>query len=139
MINERHVLKSDGAWVELRDVHDLRARDRKKVTATMAAVVGFDPETGRPTMADSAAVMEAYQSAVPEAVAALLVAGWEIPYLPDAKLPSLDPDVLGELRLDDYDRLVELVAPARALLMPSSSTDPDDYADPTSPSAPASA
>lgn len=134
----RHVLKSDGAWVELRDVRDLRARDRKKVTAAMTSGVGFDFETNQPTMADPAAVMEAYQSAVPETIAALLVCGWEIPYLPDAKLPVLDMDILGELRLEDYDRLIELVTPARALLMPSSSTDPSEHADPQSPSEPAS-
>jgi hypothetical protein len=138
-MSERHVLKSDGAWVELRDVHDLRARDRKKVSAAMTTGVSFDLDTGRPTMTDPTRVMEAFQNDVPEAIAALLISTWEIPYLPDAKIPSIDPEILGELRLDDYDRLIELIEPARALLLPNSSTDPDDYADPASPSEPASA
>ena len=138
-MSERHVLKSDGAWVEFRDLLDLRARDRKKINAVLTSGVGFDMDTERPTISDPARVMEAYQSDIPEAIAAVLISTWEIPYLPDARIPSIDRDVLGELRLEDYDRLIELIEPARALLMPSDSTDPSGYDDPQSPSEPASA
>lgn len=132
----RHDLVTDGAWVELRDVEDLRAKDRKKVNAIVMSAVSVDLDgevTTGPEMVSL--IMEA----APDAVIGLLVAAWGIPYLPDAQLPCLDVDALGELKLDDYDRLKELVAPAQALLMPHSSNNVDDHADPRSPSEPASA
>ena len=131
----RHALKSDGAWVELRDVEDLRARDRKKVNAIVMSAVSVDLDGNVSTGPEMVSLI---QEAAPDAVIGLLVAGWEIPYLPDAKLPKLDADVLGELKLDDYDRLLELVGPAQALLMPHSSSNVDDFEDPQSPSGPAS-
>jgi hypothetical protein len=131
----RHALKSDGAWVELRDVEDLRARDRKKVDALLMGQVSADLDGN--VSVDRGAV-RAIISEVPEAVAALLVAAWEIPYLPDAKLPSIDAEALDDLRLDDYNRLLELAEPAIRLFMPSSSRNVDDHADPASPSGPAS-
>jgi hypothetical protein len=132
----RHALKSDGAWVELRDVEDLRAKDRKKVEAVIMGAVSFDLETGG-ISADSSA-LERVMSGTSEAVAEVLICAWEIPYLPDAKLPRLDPEALGELRLADYDRVLELIQPAVDLLNPRSSRNPDDHADPQSPSEPAS-
>lgn len=132
----RHDLVTEGAWVELRDVEDLRAKDRKKVNAIVMSAVSVDLDgevTTGPEMVSL--IMEA----APDAVIGLLVAAWEIPYLPDAQLPCLDVDALGELKLDDYDRLKELVAPAQALLMPHSSNNVDDHADPRSPSEPVSA
>jgi len=136
MTNERHILKSDGAWVELKDLLDVRARDRKKVMSVLTAGVQMDINTGG-INADSAKVLQAYESGIPEAVAALLITAWEIPYSPDAKLPSIDVDSIGDLRLDDYDRLMEIIKPAVDLLM-ARPPSPDDYADPTSPSEPAS-
>jgi hypothetical protein len=136
-VSERHVLKSDGAWVELRDLLDVRARDRKKVMAVMTSAIRITDFTTGEMDADTTAVMQAYESGIPEAVAAMLITAWEIPYAPDAKLPHIDVDSLGDLRLDDYDRLMEIIKPAMDLLMPKS-VSPDDYADPTSPSEPAS-
>ena len=135
-MNERHILKSDGAWVELRDLLDVRARDRKKVTGIMTSAVHITDLSTGAMDADADVVMKAYES-IPEVVAALLITAWEIPYAPDAKLPSIDPDSIGDLRLDDYDRLMEIVKPAVDLLM-ARPPSPDDYADPTSPSEPAS-
>jgi hypothetical protein len=132
----RHVLKTDGAWVELRDVEDLRARDRKKVDAVVMSALTVDMETG--AIAANPGALEKVASGTNEAIAAVLISSWEIPYLPDAQLPCIDPDVLGELRLPDYDRLIELIEPAAALLNPRSSSNPDDYDDPQSPSEPAS-
>lgn len=131
----RHSLKSDGAWVELRDVEDLRQRDRKKVNAIVMSAISVDLDGN---VAAGPEMVSLIQEAAPDAVIELLVSGWEIPYLPDAKLPKLDPDVLGELKLDDYDRLLELVTPAQDLLMPHASNNVDDYQDPASPSEPAS-
>lgn len=132
----RHDLVTEGAWVELRDVEDLRARDRKKVDAIISAQILVDLD-GNVTAGPE--LVSAIKDATPDAVAAALVSSWEIPYLPDAPLPRLDADVLGELLLADYDRLLELTQPAMAILMPGDSRDPSEHADPQSPSGPASA
>jgi PAS domain-containing protein len=131
----RHVLKTDGAWVELRDVEDLRGRDRKAVNAIVMAAIQIDDDGN--VIPGSESVSQIVDAA-PEAVAAQLISSWEIPYLPDALIPRLEPENLGELKLEDYDRLRELIDPAVTLLMPRSSKDPSDYDDPTSPSGPAS-
>src|SRR5690606_9184332 len=81
-------------------------------------------------------LVEAIKNAGPEAVPAQLVSSWEIPYLPDLRIPRLDPDAHGELKLAANDRLMELIEPALKLLMPNSSPNVDD---PASPSEPASA
>lgn len=132
----RHVLKTDGAWVELRDVEDLRARDRKAVENAVMSAVEVDMDTGR-IAAGKGAIQQIINGA-PDAVAERLIVGWEIPYMPDAPLPSMDPEQLGELRLDDHRRLMELIEPAVALLMPGRSNNPDDHDNPASPSEPAS-
>jgi hypothetical protein len=132
----RHVLKTDGAWVELRDVEDLRAKDRKAVENAVMSAVEVDMDTGR-IAAGKGAIQQIINGA-PDAVAERLIVGWEIPYLPDAPLPSADPEQLGELRLDDHRRLMELIEPAVNLLMPGRSNNPDDHDDPSSPSEPAS-
>lgn len=131
----RHSLKSDGAWVDLRDIEDLRARDKKKVDALLMGQVRTDLD-GNVELDRGA--LQAIMTGIPDAVASLLVCGWEIPYSPDALLPSIDPDSLDDLRLDDYARLLELVEPAVALFMPHRSDNVDDHADPASPSEPAS-
>jgi hypothetical protein len=132
----RHTLKSDGAWVELRDVEDLRAKDRKAVEAAVMSAIEVDLDTGR--IAAGKGAIQQIMNGAPDAIAARLIVGWELPYLPDAPLPSQDPEQLGELRLDDYRRLMELIDPAVALLMPGRSNNPDDYDNPASPSGPAS-
>lgn len=136
MNTTRHELKTDGAWVELRDVADLRARDRKKVDAVVMSAVTFDMETGAVEASPDA--LEKVASGTNDATAAVLISAWEIPYLPDAPLPRLDAEALGELMLADYDRLMELIRPAVDALNPRSSRNPDDHADPQSPSEPAS-
>jgi hypothetical protein len=133
----RHILKSDGAWVELRDVEDLRARDRKAVEAIVMGAIEVDMDTGR--IAAGRGAVAQIMNGAPDAVATQLITAWEIPYAPDLQLPRLDAEALGELRLDDYRRLMELVEPAVVLLMPGRSNNPDDHADPSSPSEPASA
>jgi hypothetical protein len=131
----RHPLKSDGAWVELRDVEDLRAKDRRAVDAVISAQISVDLDGN---VNAGPELVAAIKDAAPDAVIAAMVSSWEIPYLPEARIPRLDPDNLGELKLDDYDRLKELTEPAMRLLMPRSSENVDDYQDPQSPSGPAS-
>lgn len=133
----RHPLKSSGAWVELRDVEDLRARDRKAVSKIVMSAITFDLDSGEVTAGPDAATRIVDET--PDAVAAQLITSWEIPYLPDARIPRLEPEMLDELLIEDYDRLRELVEPAVALLMPHGSNNVDDHADPQSPSEPASA
>lgn len=133
----RHTLKSDGAWVELRDVEDLRAKDRKAVEAAIMENVEVDLDTGR--IAAGKGAIAQIMNGAPDAVARQLIAAWEIPYAPDAQIPRLDPEALDELRLDDHRMLMELLEPAVALLMPGRSNNPDDHNDPASPSEPASA
>lgn len=133
----RHPLKSDGAWVELRDVEDLRAKDRKAVEATVMDAVELDLDTGR--IAAGKGAIAQIMNGTPDAVAGQLIVAWEIPYTPDLQIPRVDPEALGELRLDDHRRLMELIEPAVNLLMPGRSNNPDDHANPASPSGPASA
>src|SRR5690606_30763981 len=132
----RHVLKTDGAWVELRDIEDLRAKDRRAIDAIITAQIHIDLDGN---VEAGPELVEAIKNAAPEAVATQLISSWEIPYLPDARIPRLDSDALGELKLADYDRLMELIEPALKLLMPNSSRNVDDHGDPASPSEPASA
>ena len=131
----RHSLKSDGAWVELRDIEDLRARDKKKIDALLMGQLSADLD-GNVEL--DRGVVRAILSEVPDAVIAMLVCGWEIPYSPDARLPSIDPESVDDLRLDDYNRLLELIEPALALFMPGRSDNVDDHANPASPSEPVS-
>jgi hypothetical protein len=135
----RHALKSDGAWVELRDIDDLRKRDRKKVDALINGAVEIEvDEDGEVTTTPSKGAVLSIMNGVPDVVATLLITAWELPYAPDAQLPSIDPEALDELRLDDHARLMELVDPVVALFMPGRSNNPDDYEKPASPSEPAS-
>lgn len=131
----QHSLKSDGAWVELRDVEDLRAKDAKAVENAVMSAIEVDIDTGR-VAAGKGAISQIVNGA-PEAVAVQLVVAWYIPYLPDAPLPRLNPEILGELSLADHRRLMELIEPAVAMLMPGRSNNPDDHNKPASPSEPA--
>jgi hypothetical protein len=131
----RHVLKTDDAWVELRDIEDLRARDKKRVNAIVADLVTVDMEGNVDT---GPHVIRRIMQDVPDVVAGLLITSWSIPYMPDVKIPSIDPEALDELKLDDYSRLLELVEPVVSLMMPNSSKNVDDFERPESPSEPAS-
>ena len=119
----RHELPS-GGWVELRDVDTLRARDRKNVMRNV-----HDPEDGRTI----ASLIE-----MGDGVLAMMVTAWELPYLENAPLPSVDLSVLEELTLPDETELQRLCAPAAKLVVTRSEPDPSDHDDPTSPTAPAS-
>lgn len=132
----RHELVTPGAWVELRDVDDLRGRDRDAVWAAMGSGLTLNAD-GRPVMSEASRVLTA-GSVTSNTIAGLLVERWEAPYLGGGPQPSPSAAQIGELKLKDLDRLLELVEPAVTLLMPSSATDPDDYGDELSPSGPAS-
>lgn len=133
-IEGMHDLSTEGACVQLRDVSDVRARDRKATLRALSKFVTLD-ENGDITESsfDPGNLITA-ASDIAEAVASMLLVGWDIPYLNVA--PSLD--AIGDLKTDDYDRLLELVEPAVRLFLPSSSNNVDDHGDEQSPSVPAS-
>jgi hypothetical protein len=131
-LSERH-----GSWVEMRSADDVRSRDRDEITRSMYAGMTVDTETGK-IEAPSGEAVAAAGLGIPKRIAALLITAWEIPYLPDAPIPSIEPLTLDYLRADDMDQLEKLIEPARALLMPKS-VDPSDHADPQSPFEPGSA
>jgi hypothetical protein len=112
-----------GGWVELKNVEDLKARDKK---AVLSAVKVADPERPMGVNIDS----------VDNLVVAVLIA-WEVPYLPGAALPSQDRTVLDELSIADYDELNELTLPLVSALFPAKVT-VDDHQVPDSPTVPES-
>lgn len=129
----RHDL-TDGAWVVLKPVEHVRARDRKAALVALAGAATMDTD-GEITVAGFAAVLGA-SSDLAEAVAAMLLTEWSIPYLPDVP-PSLV--AVGDLRTPDYDALLTLIEPSLKLFLPASSAKVDDHQDPASPSGPVSA
>jgi len=139
----RHVLKSDGAWVDLRDVSLVRAGERKQAMnlAFTAARLsgGSDAEPSIGTLIDMLGATTDFA----ETCAAAVLVKWFVPYLNEAPVELDRRNLAGtvaqinDLTGDDYDRLMELAGPAAAALMPRVST-PDDVDNPSSPSAPAS-
>ncbi len=112
-----------GGWAQLRDPRTLRAKDKKRALSNIKdherlIAAGFD---------------------VAEGLIAMLVIAWQIPYLPNAPLPSEEISILGELEIPDSDKLTEAIEPARRLLFPDTSSSVDDADQSGSPTGPASA
>jgi hypothetical protein len=103
-MGQRHALATEGSWVELRDVNELRAGDQMDINAAM-------DDDATPRMR----VVQMYN-----ALATVLVQNWSLP-LP---IPSQAPgtkDSSGSLRLmeiKDYEALKTLVAPALDVVFP---------------------
>lgn len=137
----RHSLKSDGAWVDLRDVSLVRASERK-AAMNKAYEAARHAGGAEPSIEGIIAVIGATTDFA-EIVAAALLVKWFVPYLNEAPTDLDRRNLTGtvaqinDLTGDDYDRLLELIAPAAEVLMPRVST-PDDVDDPSSPSEPAS-
>ena len=120
-MSDKHPLVSEGSWVELRDPHELRAGDKRHVLRAVT-----DPER----------VLAAGLDIV-DGLICMMVVNWQLP--DDLPLPSQSAGVLDLLRIPDYDRLCELVEPARQLLFPEASTPPQNQEqakDPTTPTLP---
>jgi uncharacterized membrane-anchored protein len=142
----RHVLKSDGSWVDLRDVSLVRAGERKAAMAHIYAAARQAPADGETPSMDSLIAMIGASTEFAEFVAATLIVRW---YVPDLHEEAGGPQTIdrrnlagtvaaiNDLRGDDYDRLLELAIPAIEALSPRSIT-PDDVDNPASPSEPAS-
>lgn len=136
----RHELATEGAWVELRDDSDLRAKDRKKIMAAMFGGVNLG-ETGQLDTLNLGAAYGGTLAAANVAAAALITA-WYVPYLTDSTsyLPRDRPDLLDDLKVPDDDILTELVAPVVSRMIKSSQgVSPADVNVPNSPTAPVSA
>lgn len=124
-----------GAKVTIRDVDTLKARDSKVLMGKMSASAqGVDTDNDE-------ALAEAGIGVFDELIA-LLVTDWDIPYpTEDGRpwlLPKIDHTLIDELTGADYGALMSIVKPAQEVLMPQK-TDPSEYEDLDSPTAPANA
>jgi hypothetical protein len=138
MGDTKHNLVTKGAWVKLRAFEDLRAKHRKRALAGRLGAMQLDPNTGKPTSIEARVAILAGMN-LAEDVAAMLITEWNIPYLPGAQLPNDNPELIGELTIEDNNRLLELTEEIRKKLIADRKTvDPSDYADPDSPSKPGS-
>ncbi|MFI8459025.1 hypothetical protein [Kitasatospora sp. NPDC085464] len=123
-MSEQHPLASPDSWVVLRDPKELKAGAKKRILRSVQ---------------DSASNISMGLD-VADGLMALLVENWQLPRpLP---LPSVSPDSLDLMEIEDYDKLAELIRPAQQLLFPGN-PDPTDAkdqaaqeADPASPTAP---
>lgn len=135
LIGEKITLPS-GGWVLFRDVTKLRSKHQKLImrAGARAQDTAQGPEAG--------GIERGW--ATTEALLTFLILSWSLPYEPDPDnparewiLPSVDPTILEDLTAEDHATLMDALAPARKILFPKSAT-PDDYADPESPTEPAS-
>lgn len=108
----KHELPS-GGWVEIREASELRAKDRKAMLRKVP-----DPVDGHKMgfVVDSA-----------DLIAAAVIVAWDLPYAPDAPLPSVRLDTLDELTMADDQAMQAAIAPLVELFMPKAPTDPSDY------------
>lgn len=114
-----------GGWVELKDPKTLKARDKK---AIMKAVRGV-PDAENPV---------GFAVDISDGLIAHMIENWYVPYLEAPSIPLLDPSVLDELEIPDYDALTDAIKPAQELLF-SDAVTPDDHDKPGSPTPPAAA
>lgn len=112
-----------GGWVEFCDPSTLKAKHKKRVLRRLRTLDMERPMSSGIDYTD--------------AIACEVITCWEVPYLPDAPLPSENPDLLDELDIDDYDELIAALAPFLDHFNRRRPT-PDDAEDETSPSVPAS-
>lgn len=119
-MGEKHPLATEGSWVELRDPRELCAGDKRRVMRMI-----HDPEQ----------VVSAGLDVV-DGLIAMMVVNWQLPV--QLPLPSQSLESLDLLKIPDYDRLCELVEPARQVLFPES-PDPATVKDPNSPTPPSAA
>src|SRR5487761_1226841 len=86
---------TEGAWADVRDIGELRNKDRKAINK---AIVLHIDEDNRPVIAGS------MDDDMTDALLKRVITGWSFAGLP---LPADDPDSLDKLTLEDYDKLAE--------------------------------
>lgn len=139
----RHSLKSDGAWVDLRDVSLVRAGERKQAMNKAFEAAALSGGSTEDVSIDTMIKMLGATTDFAEYAAAAVIVKWFVPYLADGPVEFDRRNLTGtvaqinDLEVDDYDRLLELIAPAAEALMPQVAS-PDQADDPKSPSGPAS-
>lgn len=139
MAEKKHTLHTRGAWVKVLPYEDLKAKHRNRAVAGRFGQLTFDPNTGKPRDLEARSFAINMLGAA-EDIAAMLVTAWNIPYMPGAQLPADHPDLLGELRIEDYNKLLEITEPIRQQLIdPPKPVDPGEFDDADSPTGPASA
>jgi len=99
-MSQRHPLASSGAWVELRDVSELKAGDQMDVMDALSDIEASGRMFGQ----------------MKNALAAVMVVTWELPSpLP---IPGQDIKALRLMEIDDYNRLTTLLEPAMERIFP---------------------
>jgi hypothetical protein len=109
-----------GGWVEFKDPHDVRAKEKRRVMRSLT-----DPERAAVFAMD-----------VTEGIAAMLIVRWEIPDCPNLPIPLDDLNMLDMLSIADYDAIIDATRPVIKLFFPDST--PDDAGKPGTPTLPAS-
>lgn len=100
-VSERLDLPS-GGWVEFHDPKDLKGRDYKRV---MRGLKNTDAGAATVDLLDG--------------LIAVMVARWDIPYLPGAPLPCDDIAMTDELTIADLSAIQVAVRPAMHLILPT--------------------
>lgn len=118
----RNLELPSGGWAVLRDPMELRGRDRREVQRAI-----MDPDRKIASALD-----------ITDGAICMLVESWSLPYLPNAPLPRTNPEVLGDLSIQDQMALETAVEPALKVLFPRESS-VDDAGVPGSPTRPANA
>ncbi|MFB7461312.1 hypothetical protein [Streptomyces sp. NPDC056188] len=112
---ERHRLPS-GAWVQFKDPHTLRRGDKQKALRAVKDSDGGDIAAGLDLV---------------NGLLQVLIIDWSYEF----PIPSVSPDSLDLIPLEDDDALTEAIEPIRAVLFPNK-PDPKDAKDPASPTEP---
>jgi hypothetical protein len=99
----KHLVLPGGGWIDFAHPKTIsKGKHRKQIY-------------GRVSNWDNAAVAGLE---VLEAIAAVLITGWELPDLPNAPLPKGEPGMIGELDGPDYDMVLLYAKDVRAVIMP---------------------
>jgi hypothetical protein len=112
----RHELAS-GAWVEVRPIQDLKAKDKFAVSAAVKMLIPVN-EDGEPDVSDGVALGGAMQTRAFNAVIARVVLAWSfgLPKPVYEFEQVTNEDSIGELPLGDFNEIEALLAPYQAKL-----------------------
>ena len=116
-MSERHALPS-GNWIEMRDWRELRRGDKKRAMSSITDV--------------ERVIAAGYE--MTDGLLAILVTNWSY----ELPLPAQSAEALDLLPMEDDAALMQLVTPIITALFPKQpdGTDPQQVADPASPTAP---
>jgi hypothetical protein len=112
----RHDLTS-GAWVEMRPLQDLKAKDKFAVGAAVRMLIPFNDE-GEPDLKGGMTLGGSMQTRSLNAVLARVVTAWsyELPKPVFEYEQITSEDSIDELPLDDFNEIEDLLAPYLAKL-----------------------